>query len=374
MPSLRIPFPDKDQPSVITLRADRITIGRHPDNTIQIPDRTVSAHHAEIIAENGHYRVHDLGATNGILVNGQVISDFHLSEACKVTFGSVECEFSPETPQEEAADPARTLITRSEAEALQSEIATLRSQVAAFQQESETLRKSHEAPESTATVPQPEFDRVTSELTAMTLRVVDTERQLAQVKSEVAVLRRDRENLQKALDDATVTPQAGISQRHETPASEPAADALPVVDETPTASEGAELASVEDAPTQAAPVQAPLPRPKPAFVPSAGAAATARPVMPFPSAQPKAPGQVQPAGTVRSAQAGSGLRPAAFAKPTAAPGGQPSAPATYQGKPGLAAKAGIPTKPSSGFPKAVPPGARPVAATPAGPKGTQKLG
>jgi pSer/pThr/pTyr-binding forkhead associated (FHA) protein len=46
------------------LDGDRITIGRGPDNTIQINDRTVSKHHAELLAADGHYRLHDLDATN----------------------------------------------------------------------------------------------------------------------------------------------------------------------------------------------------------------------------------------------------------------------------------------------------------------------
>ena len=94
MPTLRIKLPDQGE---ITheLAADRITIGRRPDNTIQIIDRSVSAHHAELIAEGGHYRLHDLGSTNLCFVDGSPVSDFHLHQECRVTFGTVECEFDP---------------------------------------------------------------------------------------------------------------------------------------------------------------------------------------------------------------------------------------------------------------------------------------
>lgn len=49
MPTLCFTFPEKDEPSVVALRGARITVGRSPDNTIQIVDRTLSAHHAVFI-------------------------------------------------------------------------------------------------------------------------------------------------------------------------------------------------------------------------------------------------------------------------------------------------------------------------------------
>ena len=94
MPTLRLKLLDKGE---ITheLTATHITIGRRPDNTIQIIDPSVSAHHAEIIAEDGHYRLHDLGSTNLTFVEGEAISDFHLRQECKLAFGTVQCEFDP---------------------------------------------------------------------------------------------------------------------------------------------------------------------------------------------------------------------------------------------------------------------------------------
>src|SRR5271154_971030 len=82
MASLRLTFPEKDQPTVIALTGARLTIGRLPFNTIQIIDRTISGFHAELISEHGHYRLHDRGSSNGTYVNGQRVSDYHLNEAC----------------------------------------------------------------------------------------------------------------------------------------------------------------------------------------------------------------------------------------------------------------------------------------------------
>ena len=95
MPTLRIKLPDQSEVTH-ELTADKVTVGRRPDNTIQIIDRSVSAHHAELLmSDDGHYRLHDLGSTNLSFVDGSPITDYHLRQPCRVTFGTVECEFDP---------------------------------------------------------------------------------------------------------------------------------------------------------------------------------------------------------------------------------------------------------------------------------------
>ncbi|MGB8169803.1 MAG: response regulator [Chthoniobacteraceae bacterium] len=79
------------------LTGNRVTIGRAPDNTIQIAHGSVSSHHAEIVEVNGHYCLHDLHSTNRSYVEGKPIAEFDLSSACKILLGSVECEFDPLT-------------------------------------------------------------------------------------------------------------------------------------------------------------------------------------------------------------------------------------------------------------------------------------
>ncbi|MEP6668200.1 MAG: response regulator [Chthoniobacter sp.] len=94
MPTLRIKLPDQGEVTH-DLTADRVSVGRRPDNTIQVVDRSVSAHHAELICEEGHYRLHDLGSTNLTFVDGSPVTDFHLRSECRITFGTVQCEFDP---------------------------------------------------------------------------------------------------------------------------------------------------------------------------------------------------------------------------------------------------------------------------------------
>ncbi|HEX6511698.1 MAG TPA: FHA domain-containing protein [Chloroflexota bacterium] len=45
------------------------TLGRAPDNTIVLPDPSVSAHHAAVRQESGQWWVEDLRSTNGTAVN-----------------------------------------------------------------------------------------------------------------------------------------------------------------------------------------------------------------------------------------------------------------------------------------------------------------
>lgn len=138
MPVLRIKLPDNKGEIAHVLAGDRITIGRRPDNTIQIIDRTVSGHHAELISVNGHYRLHDLGSTNLTCVDGQPITDFHLHDACKVSFGTVECDFSAETPVNNS-EKSEMVPTRAELEFLRRENLDLQAKISAMQKQIDIL-------------------------------------------------------------------------------------------------------------------------------------------------------------------------------------------------------------------------------------------
>lgn len=138
MPVLRIKLPENKGEISHVLAGDRITIGRRPDNTIQIIDRTVSGHHAELVSVNGHYRLHDLGSTNLTCIDGQPITDFHLHDACKVSFGTVECEFSPETPVN-TMEKSEIVPTRAELEFLRRENLDLQAKIGAMQKQIDIL-------------------------------------------------------------------------------------------------------------------------------------------------------------------------------------------------------------------------------------------
>ena len=138
MPVLRIKLPDNKGEITHVLAGDRITIGRRPENTIQVIDRTVSAHHAELIVTGDHYRLHDLGSTNLTCVEGQPITDFHLHQGCKISFGSVECSYSPETPAS-TAEKSEVVPTRAELEFLRRENLDLQAKIIAMQKQIDIL-------------------------------------------------------------------------------------------------------------------------------------------------------------------------------------------------------------------------------------------
>jgi adenylate cyclase len=70
------------------------TIGRHPDNTIQILDRIISKEHAQIQrAADGRYLLRDLRSLNGTYLRGERVSDHYLSDGDEFTMGSTRIVF-----------------------------------------------------------------------------------------------------------------------------------------------------------------------------------------------------------------------------------------------------------------------------------------
>jgi pSer/pThr/pTyr-binding forkhead associated (FHA) protein len=200
MASLRLTFPEKDEPTVIALTGARLTIGRLPFNTIQIIDRTVSGFHAELISEHGHYRLHDRGSSNGTFVNGQKVADFHLSEACTITFGTVEAQFSPEAVS--ANEEAESFPTRNEINSVRKENVELRATVEALREETHALRlvRPMESGDKAMAVPKEEFDKVVVERETLKEERLKQDEEISRLKTDLAVLKRDRVNLQLAYD------------------------------------------------------------------------------------------------------------------------------------------------------------------------------
>jgi len=71
-----------DDGSNYQLNQGDTTIGRSARNDIQISgDTTLSKAHAKIVEQNGRFRFHDLGSTNGSKVNQQRVRQPELLEA-----------------------------------------------------------------------------------------------------------------------------------------------------------------------------------------------------------------------------------------------------------------------------------------------------
>jgi pSer/pThr/pTyr-binding forkhead associated (FHA) protein len=322
MASLRLKFPEKEEPSVIVLSGSRVTLGRLPLNTIQIIDRTLSGFHAEFVLEEDHFRLHDRGSTNGTFVNGESVTDFHLREACKIAFGALECEFSPETLATPEQANVEALPTRSEINAVRQENAELKNRAESLREELETLRKTRatETGANTIAVAQEEYDKLLAEREQLKESQHALQQEIARLKIDLSVVERDRENLKKAAASTTQAEFASFRDEPkpaQNPAPEPAA---PAIEEPVPATENIEPPKVDAMPPPMPSAPAvPAPLPKPSF-PLPGGVKPA----------PKPPGTLPGVPVKMPVAAGSGVRPVGVPSPAAPAAATPANPPTVQ--------------------------------------------
>ena len=94
------------------------SIGRHPDNAIQILDRIVSKEHAQIIKQpSGKFLYRDLGSLNGSFFANERISERLLNDGDELLLGSTQVVFQEKAVGDSAAQqvtiepaPSETLI------------------------------------------------------------------------------------------------------------------------------------------------------------------------------------------------------------------------------------------------------------------------
>ena len=72
----------------------RTSIGRTPDNDLQIDAKFISRHHAVILVGPVHSIIEDLNSTNGVYVNGRRITRNTLKDGDAVLFGRAEYRFA----------------------------------------------------------------------------------------------------------------------------------------------------------------------------------------------------------------------------------------------------------------------------------------
>ncbi len=110
MPKLKIMMPETGE-VIHELVDEVITLGRVPDNMIQVEDASVSSRHAQLnVIEGGNYHLQDLGSTNGTRVNGAPVGEAPLRNGDRIRFGSVEASYLSDnatavTPLPAAAAP-----------------------------------------------------------------------------------------------------------------------------------------------------------------------------------------------------------------------------------------------------------------------------
>ena len=80
------------------LDAERISMGRSPDNDICLDDVTVSRHHLELRREGHHYFVHDLASLNGTYLNRDRVELAALHDGDEVRVGKFRLHYYRSQP------------------------------------------------------------------------------------------------------------------------------------------------------------------------------------------------------------------------------------------------------------------------------------
>jgi len=93
------------------LEKERITLGRKPDNDVQVDNLAVSGTHAAIITILNDSFLEDLDSTNGTYVNGKLVKKHALKNGDVITIGKHELKYVNEEASEEG-DFEKTMIIR----------------------------------------------------------------------------------------------------------------------------------------------------------------------------------------------------------------------------------------------------------------------
>lgn len=89
---------------------DTVTIGRAPDNTIQIEDQSVSRHHARVLADGGAPVIEDTGSSGGTFLNDRRLKGkTKLGDGLRIRIGNAELRVE-RRPDEGAA--GKTIVVR----------------------------------------------------------------------------------------------------------------------------------------------------------------------------------------------------------------------------------------------------------------------
>ena len=200
MPFLRFTLPNQPESESYILDGARITIGRGPDNTIRISDRSVSAHHAEFILVRGRYRLHDLESTNLTWIDGCPVGDYHLHQPCLIRFGNVEAEFSPEAPPDLDVTRPGLAPTQSEIDFLKRDNLDLQNKVAALQRQLDILGQAPLMPldANQTTVSNEVHRRVVEERDALERENSALKEDAGNFKCDIDAILRDRDALRQA--------------------------------------------------------------------------------------------------------------------------------------------------------------------------------
>lgn len=94
---------------VYSLDREQLTVGRRPDNDVQIDNLAVSGRHARILTIVNDSFIQDLDSTNGTYVNGDRVTKQALHDGDVITIGKHQLTYDAEQ-QAEPDDFERTMV------------------------------------------------------------------------------------------------------------------------------------------------------------------------------------------------------------------------------------------------------------------------
>src|SRR2546423_1398103 len=95
------------------LKPELTTVGRLPDNALQIPEASVSSHHCEIQLRGNDLFVRDLDSTNGTFINGEKIKEGTVKPGQILRLGMVDMRLETGDAQAAAAASQKKLLEQT---------------------------------------------------------------------------------------------------------------------------------------------------------------------------------------------------------------------------------------------------------------------
>ncbi|HTX23384.1 MAG TPA: FHA domain-containing protein [Steroidobacteraceae bacterium] len=92
--AIRLLVRTEGESEVVHVLGRKTTIGRTPDNDVQVDTKFVSRHHAVVLAGPVHTIIEDLNSTNGVAVNGERVTRRNLKDGDAIIIGNAQFRFA----------------------------------------------------------------------------------------------------------------------------------------------------------------------------------------------------------------------------------------------------------------------------------------
>ena len=166
------------------------TLGRHPDNTVQVMDRIVSKEHARItLGANGDYVIRDVGSLNGTFINDARISEHVLQNGDILSLGNSKFRFEGDGAPKKELSQVRIAGADGQSEVQGSVSATVTfapaSEIrdeATLRADYEKLRIAHELSQKLAV--DTDLDRILQQIVDETFQIISADRAVILLRDE----------------------------------------------------------------------------------------------------------------------------------------------------------------------------------------------